>query len=76
MVAFYFGKTTNPGTVEFIQDGYWYEDDETPPQFYPYQEPQLCVWPIRKMYGVSIGSVFIGIMRFGKPFTKKIVDTL
>lgn len=61
------GHTTRPGTVTFMQSGYWFKGtDDADYRWVPYREPRPQTRPIRRMYGFSVCGVFVGVMTFGK----------
>jgi hypothetical protein len=62
------GQVENPGVLTFMHDGYWYQGvDDTEPYYIRHPEPKPTNWPVLKMYGVSFGRRFVGVMRFAKP---------
>ena len=62
------GRTKSPGRITFLHDGYWYRGaGDTDYSFIKYDAPQPKSRTVRRMWGVSMLGVFVGVMRFGDP---------
>lgn len=63
------GRVENPTSVVTDTDGYWFKDYDDD-QFRHVSTPQRITRPLRRLFGVSIGKIFIGLMMFEKAKSK------
>jgi len=64
-VKLHTGRTALPGRMTFLSDGYWFKGvDDDDYSFQRYSDgPRTLVREIKRMWGVSVGGWFIGIIR-------------